>query len=79
MLLSVSTLEKIGLPIRIHDATGEDLGVVHVPAKIELGDLVAREHGPPLRVIDIIPLPGHARIHALVQVELVRIVISPTS
>ena len=44
----------VGVPVRVHSRTGDDLGVAHVPPPIELGDVLELGHGPILllRVVD---------------------------
>jgi hypothetical protein len=40
----------VGVPVRVHDLTGDDLGVDHVPPPVEPGDLVLLEHARPARL-----------------------------
>jgi hypothetical protein len=36
---------NIGAAVRLYTAAVEDIGVAHAPSPLELGDLLAREHG----------------------------------
>jgi len=41
--------------VRVHDATGDDLGMALVPCPIELGDEIAVEDHPwPLEIVDVV-------------------------
>ena len=46
----------IDVPVRVHSRTGDDLGVAHVPAPVEVGDVLELGHGPILllRVVDLV-------------------------
>jgi hypothetical protein len=44
-----------GASIRVHDVTGDDLGIAHVPTPVETGDIILLEDGE-YRVLDVIPL-----------------------
>jgi hypothetical protein len=46
----------LGVPIRVHDMTGDDLGIAHVPTPVETGDLILLERGE-YRVRDVILIP----------------------
>ncbi len=35
----------LGVTCRLHDESGDDLGIAHLPAPIAVGDLVAVEGG----------------------------------
>jgi hypothetical protein len=62
--------DVLGVPIRVHDMTGDDLGIAHVPTPVETGDLILFERGD-YRVRDVIfledeqpsctPSQGHSR------------------
>jgi hypothetical protein len=58
-----------GVPVLMHDLTGESLGRWHLPAPVEPGDLAADEHGPPWRVVSVIEVEpsGPDGVHALVM------------
>ena len=56
------------VPVRLHDLTGDDLGLVHLPWPIEVGDLVALEHGE-FRVHDVVETGHTSPIAALVRVR----------
>ncbi len=36
----------VGVPVRVHSRTGDDLGVAHVPLPVEVGDVLELGHGP---------------------------------
>jgi len=61
---------RVGVPVRVHDAiTADDLGVVHVPFPVELGDELAVEGDPwPLVVVDLVETPVGAKVAAIVKV-----------
>jgi hypothetical protein len=60
----------IGVPVRVHDRHGDDLGLAHVPAPVCVGDVLELGRGEllPLRVVAVVETPAHAAIGALVQV-----------
>ena len=62
-------LAEVGVAVLLHDRAFVDLGVVHVPLPVEVGDIVAREHGAPLRVVDVVDLGADAAIRYVVEVE----------
>jgi hypothetical protein len=35
----------LGVPVRVHNLHGDDLGIAHVPTPIKTGDLILTEHG----------------------------------
>ena len=43
----------LGVPCRIHDMSGDDLGVAHLPPPVQIGDLIALQHKE-LRVYDVV-------------------------
>ncbi len=43
----------LGVPVRVHSMSGDDLGVAHLPPPVQIGDLVALEHAV-LRVYDVV-------------------------
>lgn len=58
-----------GVPIRVHDMTGDDLGIAHVPTPVETGDLILVERGE-YRVRDVIPLEDEqSPLYALVRAQ----------
>ena len=57
-----------GAPVRVHDLTGDDLGVAHVPVPVQVGDLIALEHSEH-RVVDVIDTGQTYPIAALVRVQ----------
>jgi hypothetical protein len=68
----------LGVPVRVSDMTGDDLGIAHVPTPVGTGDLIL-EQGE-YRVLDVIPLeddhsPLYARVRA--QPAHVRLLVTP--
>jgi hypothetical protein len=61
----------VGVPVRVHSRTGDDLGVAHVPAPVEIDDVLELGHGPILllRVVDLVETPPHSPLSALVKVS----------
>ena len=67
----VTLLELVAC--RLHDRTGDDLGLIELPTGWELasGDLLCDERGHLVRVVDLVPCTSPpSRIAALVKVEL---------
>jgi len=62
----------LGVPCRIHDLTGDDLGIVHLPPPVEPGDLVLLEHRE-LRVVDVVELDQTYPVAAIVKVQAVHL------
>ena len=60
--------DVFGAPIRVHDMSGDDLGIAHVPTPVETGDLILLEHGE-YRVLDVIPVDAPSPLHALVRAQ----------
>jgi hypothetical protein len=60
----------IGVAVRVHSRTGDDLGVAHVPPPVEVGDVLELGHGPilPLRVVDLVETGPRSPLGALVKV-----------
>lgn len=51
----------LGICVVVRDTvTLDDVGVCHAPPPVQVGDLVALEHGPPLRVTNVLPVPAGA-------------------
>jgi hypothetical protein len=69
----VEQLELV--PVRLHDSTGDDLGLVELPVgwALELGDLLCDEDGRLVRVVDVVLTRPEAVIAALVRVERVHL------
>ena len=65
----------LGVPCRIHDLTGDDLGVAHLPPPVEVGDLVALEHAV-LRVYDIVETGQTYPVAALVRAQLTHLAVA---
>jgi len=56
--------------VRVHDATGDDLGVSLVPWPIELGDEIAVAGHPwPVEIVDVVWAPPGAKVAAIEQVR----------
>jgi len=62
----------VGVPVRIHDMSGDDLGVAHLPPPVEVGDLVALEHAE-YRVYDVVLTGQTYPIAALVRAQPVHL------
>ena len=61
--------DALGVPIRVHYMTDDDLGSVHVPKPVETGDIILLEHGE-YRVLDVIPVDdARSPLHALVRAQ----------
>ena len=61
----------VGVPVRVHSRTGDDLGTAHVPVPVEVGDILELGHGPILllRVVDLVETGPHSPLAALVKVS----------
>jgi hypothetical protein len=66
----------IGVPVRVHDMFGSDLGIAHVPPPVRIGDLVALERAV-VEIYDIVDTEQTRPIGALVKVRPVRLAITP--
>ena len=54
--------------VRVHDATGDDLGVALVPMPVGPGDeLTLADYVWPFEIIDVVPAPVGAKVAALVK------------
>jgi hypothetical protein len=52
---------ELGVTLALRDArTLDELGRCSAPAPVELGDVVALEHGRPLRIVDVLWVPDGA-------------------
>jgi len=58
----------LGVPCRIHNMSGDDLGVAHLPPPVEVGDLVALEYAV-LRVYDVVETGQTYPVAALVRAQ----------
>ena len=49
-------------PLRVHSRTGDDLGIAHIPAHVEVGDVLELGYGPILllRVVDLVETRTHS-------------------
>ena len=56
----------LGVPCRIHDMSGDDLGVAHLPPPVQIGDLIALQHKE-LRVYDVVLTGQDYPVFALVR------------
>jgi hypothetical protein len=61
----------VGVPVRVHSRTGDDLGVAHIPAPVEVGDVLELGHGPILllRVVDLVETGPRSPLAAPVKVS----------
>jgi hypothetical protein len=68
----------IGVVVRVHSRTGDDLGVAHVPPPVEVGDVLELGHGPLflLRVIDLVETGPYSPLAALVKVVPAPVLVS---
>jgi hypothetical protein len=58
-----------GVPVRVHDMCGDDLGIARVPRPVETGDLILLERGE-YRVLEVIPLEDEqSPLYALVRAQ----------
>ena len=64
--------EMVGVPVRVHDLTGADLGIVHLPLPVMPGDVIFLEHAA-LRITDVVPTGPDSPLHALVRAKPVRL------
>jgi hypothetical protein len=53
--------------VRIYDVEGDELGLARVPPPVLPDNELWLDHGRPLRVVAVVPLPVGSRISALVQ------------
>ena len=69
--MSAFGLVGVGVPVRVHSRTGDDLGIAHVPIPIELGDVLELGHGEilALRIVDLVETGPHSPLAALVKVS----------
>jgi hypothetical protein len=64
----------VGVPpwvvVRVHDVTGDDLGLALVPWPVELGDEIAVARHPwPVEIADVVWAPAGAKVAAIVKVR----------
>jgi len=64
-------LSNVGVAVRVHSRTGDDLGIVHLPLPVQIGDLIAFEHSE-YRVHDIVETGQVYPIAALVKGKSLR-------
>ncbi len=62
----------LGVPVRVHDMNGDDLGVAHLPPPVEVGDLIALAHAE-YRVYDVVETGQTYPVAALVRAQPVRL------
>ena len=64
-------LAVVGVAVRVHSRTGDDLGLCHVPPPVRVCDVLELGHGPilPLRVVDLVETGPHSPLAALVKVS----------
>jgi hypothetical protein len=60
-----------GVPVRVHDAaTYDDLGIVHVPFPVEIGDELAIDgHQWPFVIVDLLETAAGSAVAAIVTVD----------
>jgi hypothetical protein len=71
--LTLVNLDGIGATVRVYTTTMDDAGIVHASAPLQAGDLLAREHGPPLRVLCVVGFHSDAIVDYVVEVEEARL------
>jgi hypothetical protein len=61
---------NVGVAVRVHSRSGDDLGLCHVAPPVELGDVLELGHGPILllRVVDVVEAGPSSPLAALVKV-----------
>ena len=61
----------VGVAVRVHSRTGDDLGLCHLPPPVEIGDVLALGHGPILllRVVALVETGPHSPLAPLVKVS----------
>jgi len=62
----------VGVPCRIYGLSGRDLGIVHLPPPVQVGDLVALARGE-YRVYDVVATGQDYPVFALVRAQPVRL------
>jgi len=56
-----------GVPVRVYDSEGDELGLARVPSPVLPGDLLWLDQGRPLRVVAVVPLPPNSSFDAIVE------------
>jgi hypothetical protein len=68
----------LGITCRLHDEnTADDLGIVHAPPPVEIGDLLATADEL-YRVVAVVPTGSDSSIAALVKVRHAHLVVAAT-
>jgi hypothetical protein len=65
---------EVGIRVKLHGTDGDDVGVAHAPAPVEVGDVLALADGSPWRVMSVIAVYNAGDFAALCMVEPVPIV-----
>lgn len=62
-------MSEIGVPVRVYSRKGDDLGIVHVPPPVEIGDVLELGRGPMLifRIVDVVGTGPQSSVAALVK------------
>jgi urease accessory protein UreE len=70
VLVKLSGVELELVRVRLHDRSGDDLGVAELPAGWTLGpgDLLVDGDGRVVQVVELVPFPPPSRIAALAKV-----------
>jgi hypothetical protein len=58
----------VGVAVRLHTLESDDVGVLHVPPPVEIGDLVASIDST-YRIVDVVTSPPGSVITAVVRVR----------
>ncbi len=59
--------------MRVYTTTMDDVGIIHAPEPLEVGDVIAGEHGPPLRVLCVVGFDPGGRVDYVVEAEEARL------
>jgi hypothetical protein len=65
--------DGIGAAVRLFTTEADDLGTVTAPAPVEPDDVVALEHGPPLRILCVAALDPGGRVDYIAEVDEARL------
>jgi hypothetical protein len=66
-------IDGVGTTIRLYSTDTDDLGLVTAPLPVVPDDVVAFEHGPPLRIMCPVTLGPGGRVSHVAEVEEARL------
>ena len=69
MIARMRALADCSVAVWLFSGQTDNLGLVHVPRPVELGDLLALADGPALRVTVLVRLAAGGKVEALAEVE----------